>query len=140
MTTSDKHPPMTVEQALDELDRALMDMPEQVLQEELARYGLDYDEVAEEGLGFTEALLQKDRQARRKAKARTFLARHSAKMTDLTSAALQRAQQMFDQGHPLPAGAFAGRQEVQITDEERLELLRDLAMTQLLEEMDDGEP
>lgn len=75
MTTSDKHKhaPMTVEQALDELNAVLMDMPEAVLREELAGQGLNYNDLAEEGLKFTQELLEKDRRARKRAQARRFL-------------------------------------------------------------------
>ena len=96
MTTKHNQAPITVAEALDEMDEVLMEMPEEVVREQLAKYGLNYDEVAEEGLKFTEELLRKDRRTSRWTKARRFVVAQGAKMTDLSSRAMQRAQEMLE--------------------------------------------
>lgn len=126
---------VTTKDVLEELEGLLMEMPERQVREQLREQGLDYDKVAEAGANFFDELLREHKRSSWMSSGARMVNSTKAKLADLRARARQRALEWLEEDTPLPQGAFAGRQEAEITYEERLSLLEDLAMTELLEEM-----
>jgi len=128
---------ITIQDILDELDLAVLELPESSIREELEAEGLDYDQVTQSGMRHLEALIRKHKRESWMDQAQRQVTSMKANLADRTAKALLMAHQWIDAGRPLPQGAFAGRQGTEISDEERLSMFRDLAMAELLEEADD---
>lgn len=128
---------VTTQDVLEDLEDLLMEMPEPLLREQLHEQGLDYDKVTEAGADFFDGLLREHKRGSWMSAGARAVNSTKARFADLSARAQQRALQWFQEGKPLPQGAFAGRKEAEITDEERISLLADLAMTELLEEDED---
>lgn len=133
--TRNRTEPLRVADVLKHLDRDVLHMPEAMVLEELQPGS---DERAAKGVALIQGLLRTHKRESWRDSAAQAASNAKEKLATFAERAEQRAHMWIAEGRALPQGAFAGRQEGEITQEERFRLFVDLATTELLEE-DDGD-
>jgi hypothetical protein len=127
--------PLTVKEALMDLQRDVLTMPDELVLEQLKAHGLpDEDPQAFEHL---HKLLRQHKRASWVRAAENDKQRVGTLMAKSVQWLAQRAQALLDAGHLEAQMAFSGRSPEAMSEDELRSIFEDLALVELLEELED---